>query len=170
MKLLALAAVLVVSPANAEVVDAAPDGFTSRNSAIIAHPPAKVWAALIQWDRWWSPAHSYSGTFVKLEPRAGGDLREDWDGKSVLHATVANFQPPSLLRLNGGFGPLQSLPVNAVLDFALKAEGTETRITMTYRVAGNASAKLDTLAAPVDAVMTQGFNRLSLYVTTGKPE
>jgi uncharacterized protein YndB with AHSA1/START domain len=160
---------LFAAPSTAEVTTSAPDGFISRSSAVVALPPAKLWAALIQWDRWWSPAHSYSGKTVRIEPRAGGQLREDWDGKSVRHATVVNYQPPTLLRLEGGFGPLQSLPVTAVLDFALKEEGAGTRMTMTYRVAGTAASKLDTLAAPVDAVMSEGFRRLTRFATTGTP-
>ncbi len=164
-----IALLVLATPATAEVTASAPDGFTSRNTAVVAQPPTKLWAALIRWDRWWSPAHSYSGKVVRLDPRAGGELREDWDGKSVLHAVVVNAQPPSLLRMSGGFGPLQSLPVTAILEFALKPEGAVTRLTMTYRVAGTSASKLDTLAAPVDAVMSEGFARLTRFATTGTP-
>ncbi len=159
------------SPALAAVSSAAPDGFVSTSTAELPLPPAKVWQALTAWASWWDPAHSYSGKAgaLRLDARAGGTLQERWGGGSVLHAVVVNVMPPALLRLHGGFGPLQSLPVDAVLDFSLKAEGTGTRLTMTYRVAGPTSARLDTLATPVDAVMSAGFARLVTFATAGKP-
>lgn len=170
MKLLAALLFATATPAAAGLTASAPDGFVSRSEAVVALAPAQVWAALVQWDRWWSPEHSYSGKAPSLKPVAGGGLVESWPGGEVLHATVVNALPPKLLRLNGGFGPLQSLPVNAVLDVSLKPEGSGTRLVMTYTVAGSANAGLDKLAAPVDAVMTGGFARLTRYATTGKPD
>lgn len=170
MKLLAALILASATPAAAGVTASAPDGFVSRNEAVVPLAPAQVWAALVQWDRWWSPDHSYSGKAPTLKAVAGGGLVESWPGGEVLHATVVNSLPPTLLRLNGGFGPLQSLPVNAVLDFQLRPEGAGTKLVMIYTVAGNASAGLDKLAVPVDAVMSGGFARLSRFATTGKPE
>lgn len=169
MRAAILALALVAAPAAAEVTEKGPDGFVSRSEAVLAKPPAEVWTALTGW-RWWDPAHSYSGKpgVLALEPQAGGTLSERWDGNSVWHATVVNAMPPRLLRLHGGFGPLQALPVNAVLDFVLKPEGAGTKLTMTYRVGGPATAKLDTLAAPVDGVMSAGFARLVQLVNTGE--
>jgi uncharacterized protein YndB with AHSA1/START domain len=169
---LALLAALAAAPASAEVVESVPTGFTSRSEALVARPPAALWAALLQWGRWWDPAHSYSGKpgALLLEPRANGTLAESWDGGSVLHATVLNAMPPRLLRLQGGFGPLQALPVNAILDFTLKPEGQATRLTMTYRVGGPPQTRLPDLAAPVDAVMSAGFARLVRFAQTGTPE
>lgn len=162
-------AALLAAPAMAEVVVSDATSFTSRSEALVAAPPALVWTALLNWDRWWSPAHSYSGTPPVLDARAGGMLIENWPGGSVRHAVVVHAQAPKLLRLTGGFGPLQGLPVDAVLDFTLKPEGQGTRLTMTYRVGGPASAGLDRLAAPVDQVMSEGFARLVRTASTGKP-
>ena len=158
-------------PAQARLASAAADGFVSANEAVLPQPPAAVWTALTNWSAWWDPAHSYSGKpgVIALELKPGGLLSEQWPGGSVAHAVVVNALPPALLRLNGGFGPLQALPVNAVLDFSLKPEGSGTRLTMTYRVAGPAGTKLDLLAAPVDAVMSAGFARLVNFANTGKP-
>ncbi|MFZ4690569.1 MAG: SRPBCC family protein [Polymorphobacter sp.] len=161
---------MLAVPANAALTASAPDGFTSQSEATIAVAPAAAWAALVQWPNWWSPAHSYSRTSPSLEARAGGRLVEAWPGGEVLHAVVLNAQPPKLLRMSGGFGPLLSLPVNAILDFTLSPAGTGTKVTMTYRVAGNAAAKLDSLAAPVDAVMSEGFARFTRFAVTSKPE
>ena len=170
--LIAAAALLgVAAPAAARLESVGPDGFVSRSEALIPHTPTSVWAALINWSAWWDLAHSYSGKpgALTLELPPGGLLNEIWPGGNVVHAQVVNAMPPRLLRLHGGFGPLQALPVNAVLDFTLKPEGDGTRLTMTYRVAGAPASKLDTLAAPVDAVMSAGFARLVNFAQAGKP-
>lgn len=156
------ALLLMAGPVRAEVVAATAEGFTSRSEAVLAAAPADVWAALVDWGSWWDPAHSYSGKpgALALEATAGGTLMERWSGGSVQHAEVVTVMPPRQLRMLGGFGPLQALPVQAVLTFALKPEGSGTRLSMTYVVGGPASAALDTLAAPVDSVMSAGFARL----------
>lgn len=163
---LILATLLLGTPAAAEVTASTPEGFTSRSEAVIAKPPADVWATLVNWGQWWDPAHSYSGQpgRLSLDAKAGGQLAENWAQGSVLHATVLTVMPPRLLRLSGGFGPLQSLPATAILNFQLKPEGPNTRLTMTYTVAGPAHLKLENLATPVDAVMTAGFQRLSARI------
>ena len=166
----AVLAVIVASTAEAELVANAADGFTLRNAATIPVPPATAWTALIDWRHWWSPAHSYSGTAPTLDPAAGGRLVERWPGGDVLHAIVTNAQSPKRLRPSGGFGPLQALPVGAVFDFALVPDGLGTNITTTYRVVGNAAAELDGFAGPVDAVITEGFARLTRFAVTGKPD
>lgn len=167
---LAVLTVLAAAPAAAAVTASAPDGFVSRSEITVPVAPEKAWAALLAWHEWWAKAHSYSGTPPRLDARAGGGLVESWPGGEMLHATVINLQPPKQLRLLGGFGPLQALPVTAILDFRLAAEGSATRITMVYSVAGNRSAKLDTLAAPVDGVMAQGLARLGRYAATGRAD
>uniref|UniRef100_UPI0013D96588 ATPase n=1 Tax=Sandarakinorhabdus rubra TaxID=2672568 RepID=UPI0013D96588 len=124
----------------------------------------------VNWQAWWDPAHSYSEVpgALRLDARAGGALVERWPGGSVEHARVLAALPPSLLRLAGGFGPLQALPVGAVLEFAITTENDSTRLAMTYRVAGGAGLKLDTLAGPVDSVMSAAFDRLVTYANTGQ--
>jgi Polyketide cyclase / dehydrase and lipid transport len=166
----AMLAMAVATPAAAAVTASAPDGFISRNEVVVPVAPEAAWTALIAWHRWWPKAHSYSGTPPRLVASAGGGLVERWPGGEVLHATVVNMLPPGLLRLSGGFGPLQAMPVSAVLDFQLAAAGKGTRITMVYRVAGSATAKLDELAGPVDSVLAEGLARLARFAGTGAPE
>ncbi|WP_156874473.1 SRPBCC family protein [Sandarakinorhabdus limnophila] len=161
----------MASPAQAAVIKSAPDGFVSESSAVIGVKPARMWRALTNWSNWWDKAHSYSGKAeaIHLDPRGGGLLLERWDKNSVKHAVVLSAVAPSSLRMSGGFGPLQALPVNAILEFSLRGEGSDTRLTMTYRVAGTAANNLDTLAVPEDNVMSEGFSRLLNYAATGKP-
>lgn len=169
--LLLAVATLLAAPARAAVAEARADGFVSVNEAVMPATPAQVWAALTNWPAWWDKQHSYSGEAgaLRLDAQAGGALIERWPGGSVEHARVINALPPQLLRLAGGFGPLQALPVNAILEFRITPENGNTRLTMTYRVAGSPQSKLDTLAAPVDAVMSAGFDRLINFANTGKP-
>ena len=157
MRLIIAALALTATPALAEVRDATATGFVSAHSAFVAAPPAKVWTTLIDWPRWWPAQHSYSGKAPTLDLRAGGALAERWAGGDVLHATVLNIQRRKLLRLGGGFGPLQALTSNAILDLTLAVEGAGTRLTMTYRVGGPGTGPL---AAPVDGVMASGFANL----------
>jgi len=160
------------APAAAAVVDVGPTGFVSENTALVAKPPAEVWAAVVQVPRWWDPAHSYSGKAANLsfEAKAGGQWREDWAGGSVLHGTAMAVMPPGLLRLDAALGPLQGLPLRAVLDIALKPEGSGTRLTLRYRVGGPVQNGFPDLAAPVDGVMSGGFARLVRLATSGQAE
>jgi uncharacterized protein YndB with AHSA1/START domain len=159
---LAAVLALVAAPLAAEVTESNPNGFVSTHSGLHAGKPQAAWAALLDWAGWWPDAHTYSGKAenLELDVEADGELEENWDDNSVLHASVVQAQTAKLLRLNGGFGPLQALPVNAVMDFALKPEGTGTRITATYRVGGPAFTGLPALAAPVDTVLAEAFTRL----------
>jgi uncharacterized protein YndB with AHSA1/START domain len=163
----AIAVITASTPAHAELREATPNGFVSAHEAVVAVPPAAVWAALVAWQDWWPAQHSYSGKAPALELKAGGALSERWAGGEVLHATVVNMLPPKMLRLRGEFGPLQSMPVTAVLDFILKPEGNGTKLAMQYRVAGGA-ATLASFAKPVDGVMAEGFARLVATVSKSK--
>ncbi|WP_310497655.1 SRPBCC family protein [Sandarakinorhabdus sp.] len=169
---LAMAALLLAAaPAPAAVVSNDAGAFTTSHAADLPVAPATVWAALVRWQAWWPPAHSYSGSAPTLDVRPGGALSESWAGGHVLHATVLAALPPRLLRLQGGFGPLQGLPVTAVLEFTLApgAAPGSTRLVMTYRVAGPASAGLPAMAPAIDSVMGEGFGRLVRLATPATP-
>lgn len=90
---------------------------------------------------------------MSLQLKAGGCFCEAWNGNSVMHAQVILAQPGSVLRMQGGFGPLQDMAVIGVLTFKLEKADAGTKVRMIYRVSGNASHKLDSLAAIVDRVL-----------------
>lgn len=170
--LLALAS-LLPSGAIAEVSKSTEYGFLLRNTVTIAAPPAKVWAALIEPARWWNPAHSGSGKAAnfRLEARAGGCFCERLaDGGSVEHQHVVLVSPNRVLRLTGGLGPLQAEPVNAVLNWELKADGERTTLTQSYAVSGLANGGLAGWSTPVDGVIREQLERLQRWVETGHPE
>lgn len=164
MKLPVAAALLALAlPAQAGVRESGPDHFTVVHTAWVGRSPAAQWDALVDWPGWWPDAHTYSGSAANLDldAEADGELEEEWgDGNSVLHGNVLNAQPGKLLRMAAPFGPLQALPVSAILDIALVPENGGTRVTLTHRVAGPAHLKLDALAPAVDSVMADGFARL----------
>ncbi|WP_273452670.1 SRPBCC family protein [Nevskia ramosa] len=169
---LALSSLLPLS-AIAEVVKSSEQGFLARNRLIIAAPPAKVWAALIEPARWWNQEHSWSGKAANfsLDARAGGCFCERLaDGGSVEHQHVVMVTPNHLLRLTGGLGPLQAEAVNAVLSWELKADGERTIVSQTYAVSGQAAGGLAGWATPVDGVIREQLERLQKLIETGKPD
>lgn len=174
MRRLPLAVALAASalPAAAATSEVTPSGFLVSLREEVPASPQQAWDALVQVSRWWSGKHSYSGDAanLSLEPRAGGCWCERWGDSSVQHGRVLYALPGKGLRLEGAFGPLQSMAVNAVLTFRLEPADGKTAIVVTYRVRGSPDAGLDKLAGPVDAVMGEQVKRLAdLLRPAGEP-
>ena len=175
MRMMAVAlasGLLAAGAARAEVIDAQPGGFEVKSTVVIAAPPAKVWAALIQIGQWWSPAHTYSGDArnLTLEARPDGCWCEKMKDGGVEHLRVLYVAEGQTLRAGGGLGPLQSLPVAGVLTWSLKEKDGKTVFTQTYGVGGYARGGLAPLAPLVDNVMSEAVRRFKSYVETGKPD
>jgi len=166
MRALALLLLLAATPALGEVRMASPDGFVIHHEGLKPVSPAAAWAALVNWGGWWPDAHTYSGEAanLSLDVEADGELEEEWVGGTVLHGSILQAQTAKLLRLSAALGPLQSLPVNGILDFSLKPEGNGTHITVTYRVGGPSSLDIGQFAAPVDRVFAEALERLVAHV------
>ncbi|HEY2661154.1 MAG TPA: SRPBCC domain-containing protein [Caulobacteraceae bacterium] len=174
MRALVIAAVLAatVSAARAEVVDVQTNGFEVRQTAHIAAPPARVYAALAQIGHWWNSEHSFSGdaTNLSLEPKAGGCFCEALtDGGSVSHMRVVFAAPGKTLRLEGALGPMQTLGAAGHLTWALAAKDGGTDIIQTYDLGGYAKGGFNSWAGPVDNVLSDQLARLKRFVETGKP-
>jgi uncharacterized protein YndB with AHSA1/START domain len=169
------AVLLLASPARAEVASASPSAFLISAEAEVAASPDKVWRDLTHIERWWSSAHTYSGdaSRLRLDARAGGCWCERWDGQSVEHARVLlamEHEGVRTLRVAGGLGPLQDMGVSGVLTFTVSPHANGAKLTMTYRVAGDAGLHLDQIAAPVDGVLMEQFGRLTRYSVSGSPD
>ncbi|KRC81564.1 SRPBCC family protein [Sphingomonas sp. Root241] len=158
LSLLALP-LFLATPAPAEIVRASDTNFATRHKLTIAAPPAKVWETLIQPARWWDGAHTYSGSAANLtlDARPGGCWCEKTASGGVEHMRVVYLAANDTLRLTGGLGPLQAMPVIAVLTVTLKPSGAGTELTASYAVAGPGLAGI---AAPVDGVLGGQWTRL----------
>jgi uncharacterized protein YndB with AHSA1/START domain len=164
----AFAFLMIASPAAAEVANSSPSGFLLRAETELTAAPAAVWRDLTRIERWWGPEHTYSGDAgnLRLAPRAGGCWCERWEGGSIEHARVVLAMESDgvrTLRLAGGLGPLQELGASGVLTFTVAPHAGGTKLTMTYRVAGETGLGLDRIAPLVDGVMMEQFGRLARY-------
>ena len=174
--LVALFALFSAAPAGAEVASASPGAFLLHAEADIPVEPDKAWRDLLRVERWWSDAHTYSGNAsrLQLEPRAGGCWCERWGNRqSVEHARVLLVMEEDdvrTLRVLGALGPLQEMAVTGVLTFTVAPHAKGAKLTMTYRVTGDASLELDQLAPVVDRVLMEQFRRLGRYSASGSPD
>lgn len=160
-------ALLVAGAARAEVTDAQPNGFQVRHQVVIAAPAATVWGVLVQPSKWWSSAHTWSGSAANLSLGAasGGCFCERLpSGGSVLHMTTVHAAPGQKLVLSGGLGPLQSSGASGAMTVLLAEKDGATTVTVTYDVGGYFKGGLDKVAAPVDRVLGQQVQGLKAAV------
>lgn len=113
-------------------------------------------------QRWWDPAHSYSGKSraLRLDLRPGGCFCEAQRNLFVRHLDVVRIEAGKRVVLSGALGPLQTLAVHAVLTVEVQAaEDDSHAVRWSYRVAGDDPEKLKTWADGVDQVMESQFQR-----------
>lgn len=158
---------LAAVPAAAEVIETSEDHFVTRDTRVIAAEPYEVWAALIAPGTWWNDAHTWSGEAgnMYLSAQAGGcfcellaELEDAPQGVrrgSARHMEVLQAAPPSVLRMRGGLGPLQSEPVDGVLTITLRPVDGGTRVLWEYVVGGAMRFEVPVIAEAVDGVMSQ---------------
>jgi uncharacterized protein YndB with AHSA1/START domain len=173
--LLVLAGALALSAtaASAAVTDFAPNAFELTETAHIAAPRDKVYAALITPSRWWSSAHSFSGNAANFtfDARAGGCWCETLpNGGSAEHFVVVDAEPGQTLRLRGAMGPFQALPVESVMTWTLKDSGNGADITLVFAVSGYLKGGFEKISHVADAVFAEQVGRLQHFVETGSPE
>ena len=168
-----LVALVCGASARAEVIDAAPGGFSLVHEVTIAAPRDKAWrAAVDEVGRWWSSDHTISGdaTRMSIDPQPQGCFCEAiGEHAGVVHLTVTFVNPNVLLRLTGGLGPLGLLGVDGNMTWEFfDAEGGTT-VRFSYAVGGYRPGGLDEIAGPVDFVIGEALQRLKAYVETGDP-
>ena len=169
--LIALGLLAFASAARAEVIDATPGGFEVKRTLTINAAPAKVYAALIAPAGWWN--HTFSGDPKNLyiEPKANGCWCETLPKSkgSVAHMRVIYVEPGSLIRLQGGLGPMQQTGALGNLTWSVAAKGGATELTWTYDVGGYMKGGLAPMADAVDGVFAEQMGRLKKQVETGSP-
>ena len=167
----AAAALISAGAARAEVTDRSAAGFEVVETATIAAPASKVWAAIMRPSGWWDGKHSWSGSAKNLYFDPDGCFCERLPHGAVRHMTITYADERNQLRLFGGLGPLQFTGAAGSLVFALKEAGGATSLTVSYDVGGYAKGGLaEHFADPVDTVLGQQVARLKRYVETGKAE
>ncbi|MGC9952947.1 MAG: SRPBCC domain-containing protein [Rhizomicrobium sp.] len=169
----AVLAVFCVAGAHAAVTGATANGLGLRETAHIAAPPGKVYAALIEPSRWWSSEHTFSGNAANMsfDARAGGCWCEKLPhGGSVLHMTVVYVDPGKTLRLRGALGPFQGMAVDGAMTWTLEPANGGTDITMTYDLGGFVDGGFQDMAPKVDGVLGEQIGRLQTFIETGSPD
>ena len=167
--LAAAASLLVPATAGAEVVEASPAGFLLVNEETVPVSPSTAWTALVEEvDLWWPKDHTWWGeaSTLSIEPRAGGCFCEIAEGRQAQHLTVSHVDPPKLLRMLGGLGPLQGMGLHGALEWRLEPLAEGTRITLRYQVGGYTPDDLSEFAPVVDRVQALQLAGLAEHLRT----
>jgi len=170
-----LAALILVSAdgvAFAEVKSVTPNGFEVVSMATVTAPPDRVYAALGEVGRWWSPTHTFSrdAANLSMELRAGGCFCERLkDGGTVQHLQVVYAAPGEGLRLRGALGPLQTEGVDGTLSWTLKPAEGGTSVTLSYVVGGYIRSGMEQWAPRVDRVLDEQLQRLKSFIEGKSP-
>lgn len=160
--LLAAAALLVASPATAEVIKSGEHGFELAYSATVPLDPAAAMRAFGDVARWWDGEHTYSGSAsnmsMKLEP--GGCFCERLPrGGGIEHLRVSYADPGKRVVLAGSLGPLLYEATTGVMDVQFKPAAGGSQVTINYKVAGFANGGAAKMAPLVDGVMASFIER-----------
>ena len=171
--LVVIVVALAQAYASAEIADSAANGFTYKLVLNLQAPPETVYQRLLLVGNWWSSSHTFSGDAhnMILDAKPMGCWCEKLpNGGGVRHMQVVMAMPGKMLVMTGGLGPLQSMAATGSMKFALAPANGGTQMQVTYSVTGYLPAGMNSLAAPVDGVLTEQFTRLKNYVETGNPE
>jgi hypothetical protein len=157
----------------AEVADASANGFTVKISLNVQASPNDVYGKLVRnVGDWWDSSHTFSGNShnLTIDEKPGGCFCEKLpDGGGVRHMEVAYFSAGKQLVLLGGLGPLQSLAVTGSMTIKFSPSDSGTKLEMVYTVVGYLPGGMNTLAAPVDSVLTGLLTRLKKFTEHGDP-
>ena len=171
--MLLVSALLITAASQAEVTDAAANGFTTVNEVVIADGRAEVWVAAMAIGHWWSSDHTVSGDAARMsiEPVTQGCFCESLGEEAgVVHLVVTMVNPTHLIRMTGGLGPLGLMGVDGNMTWEFEDDEEGTRVRFTYAVGGYSANGLDEIAPAVDFVIGAALGRLKNHVETGKPE
>jgi hypothetical protein len=163
---------MIATPASAEVVSAASNGFHVRQTAQMVVAPAEAYSAFGRVGSWWNAEHSYSGKAANLSMAlsAGGCFCERLDGGGgIEHLRVSYVDPGKRVVLTGSLGPLLYEATAGVMDVQFERIAGGTRVTMDYRVAGFANGGADKMAPLVESVLADQFKRYREFARAYRP-
>jgi hypothetical protein len=168
MKFLAGIALVIGSPAAAEVVSVSSNGFEVRETINLVAPPELAFDAFDDVQAWWDPEHSYSGDAknLSLNLAPGGCFCERFpDGGGIEHLHVTYVDPGKRAVLTGALGPLLYQATAGVMDVQVKSTAGGSQLVLDYRAAGFFNGGADKLAPLVDQVLAGQMKRFRAYVT-----
>lgn len=157
---------------DAEVLDAASNGFTVKHSIVIEAQRSEVYAAAVdKISQWWDGDHTISGDannlFISAQPQ-GCFCERLGPNAGLIHMTITFVNPGVMLRLTGGLGPLGLMGVNGNMTWEFEEHESGTLVIVNYAVGGYLDGGLDAVASPVDRVLTEQFERLKKLLETGE--
>ena len=164
---------LLAGTAQAAVKSVGATGFEVSETVTIQAPADRVYAALGKINRWWSSAHTGSGSAgnLHIDIKIGGCFCEKAkDGLERLHMTVVDVEPGKLVRLRGALGPLQGEGVEGALTWIIEPSATGVTLTQDYIVGGYFRSGGAYWATPVDGVLHEQITRLKAFVETNAPD
>lgn len=166
MQYFAAIALLLASPAAAEVVHADGHGFNVTESVQVKLPPPEALAAFTRVSGWWMADHTYSGNAanLSLDARPGGCLCERFPaGGGIEHMRVTYVEPGKILILTGAMGPLLHEAVNGVMIVHVEPAAGGSSLTIDYRASGFASGGGEKFASAVDRMLGDTINSYRAY-------
>jgi uncharacterized protein YndB with AHSA1/START domain len=170
---IAATVLLVAVSSSGAVVDVSPSGFLVRHEAVVDATPDKVYRTLTAGvGSWWNPEHTRSGDSKNLSiaARPGGCFCEKLkDGGGAEHMRVVFVSPRRVLRMVGALGPLQEFGLAGSMTWTLTAQGSATKVELTYSVGGYFRGGFERIAPAVDGVVGEQLSRLERFVETGSP-
>ena len=162
---------LLAASVAAEVIDAAPNGFSLVHEVTVSRTRQDAWrAAVNDVGKWWSSDHTITGNAanMSIDPVPQGCFCEAiGDSGGVVHMTVTFANPNVLLRLTGGLGPLGLLGVDGNMTWEFEDGEDGTTIRFSYAVGGYRPGGLDEMAGPVDYVIGEALQRLKAHIDAG---
>lgn len=170
---LLIPALLVSSPASAEVLSVSDHGFEIEQVVNLVIPQPKAFAAFGQVGQWWGKDHTYSGDAerMSMQVRPGGCFCETLDGGGgIEHMRVTYVQPGERIVLTGSLGPLLYEATAGVMDVKVERIAGGSRVTMNYRAAGFAKGGAEKMAPLVDQVLGEQIKRFRVYAAGGAPK
>ena len=166
-------AICLIQSAEAEVLDAAPNGFTIRYQLTVDADRAVVYGAAVDHiGQWWSSDHTFSGEAANLYMTAtvpGCFCETIGPSAGLVHMAVTFVNPGVMLRLTGGLGPLGLMGVSGNMTWEFDESEGSTLLTLQYAVGGYMDGGLDSVAPAVDGVLIDAMTRLKSFVETGNP-
>ena len=105
-------------------------GFPDRieRTVELAHPPAKVWAALTTAEG----LGTWFGNEAAIDLRPGGLARMSWTGGPTAQMRVERVEEPRVFGFTWQiYGLPEGDPRRTYVEFTLEATGTGTRLTVT---------------------------------------